>query len=79
MLAALALAARRGHRDTVRLLSTVLILGILGEIDTWTTLRQPGIDPLGTACVALDLILPAGLILETVLPCQRRGFAGCRR
>ena len=65
MLIALIAAARRGRTDAVRLLAAMLIFGILGEVDTWTTLRRPGLDPVGTACVVLDVVLPVALLLET--------------
>ena len=65
MLIALIAASRRGRTDAVRLLAGMLIFGILGEVDTWTTLRRPGLDPVGTACVALDVVLPVALLVET--------------
>ena len=65
MLIALIAAARRGRTDAVRLLSAMLVFGILGEVDTWTTLRRPGLDPVGTACVVLDVVLPVALLVET--------------
>jgi hypothetical protein len=66
MLVALAVAARSGRTDGVRLLSAILVAGILGEVDTWTTLHRPRSDLLGVACVVLDVFLPAALIAETL-------------
>lgn len=62
MLAALVFAGRRGRNDMVRMLATLFVVGILGEVDTWTTLRQPTADVLATACVVLDVVLPAALV-----------------
>jgi hypothetical protein len=70
MLIGLAVAAQRGHRDIVRVLAGVLIVGILGEPDTWTTLRRPSRDPVGTACTALDVVLPALLIARRPDPSE---------
>lgn len=70
MLVVLVGAARRGRNDVVRLLASMLIVGILGEVDTWTTLRRPAADPIATTCVVLDLVLPAALIVAT--PSTRR-------
>src|SRR5215471_4707134 len=64
MLAGLATAARQGRTDVVRLLGAAFLLGILGEVDTWTTLRRPSADAFGTACVAAYVVLPA--VLTTV-------------
>ncbi len=61
MLAALLVAESRGRRDIVRILSMMFICGVLGEADTPTALRRPRADPLGTACVALEVLLPAAI------------------
>ena len=65
MLAALAVAARRGRDDIVRMLAMLFVVGIAGEVDTWATLRRPAADPLGTACVALDAAIPAAMLWGT--------------
>jgi hypothetical protein len=67
MLLALLAAAGRSPRDPtlaawVRRLSVLFLVGIAGEPDTWSTLRRPASDPITTACVVLDLVLPAALL-----------------
>jgi len=44
----------------------MFILGILSEPDTWATLRHPPADPVSTACVTLEIPLPAMLLRETL-------------
>ena len=66
MLVAFVVSAYQGRIDVVRILSTVFIVGILGEVDTWTTLRRPGSDPLSAVCVLADLALPIAVIWSTL-------------
>lgn len=65
MVGALLVAAFEGRTDIVRALAATFVVGILGEPDTWTTIRRPGGDPLGAVCVVLDVALPAGMLWET--------------
>jgi hypothetical protein len=47
----------------MRLLSgAYVVVAVAGEPDTWSTLRRPASDPIATACVVLDLVLPAALL-----------------
>lgn len=62
MLGALVISARSGRTDIVRLLSALFLVGILGEPDTWSVVRRPRSDRLATACVALEIVLPAALL-----------------
>ena len=62
MLAALLVASRRGRNDIVRMLAMLFIVGIAGEVDTWSALRQPTADLLATACVVLNAALPAAMV-----------------
>jgi hypothetical protein len=67
MLVALIAAAWRDPSDPmralwVRRLSVLFLVGIAGELDTWSTLRRPASNPISTACVVLDLALPAALL-----------------
>lgn len=68
MLVALTVASRRERRDVVRLLAATMVIGVIGEADTWTTIRRPRTDPIATACVVLDIVLPAALIWQTLQP-----------
>ena len=62
MLVALLVAGRRGRNDIVRMLAMLFIVGIAGEVDTWSALRKPTADLLATACVALNAALPAAMV-----------------
>jgi hypothetical protein len=67
MLVALLAAAWPNPRDPTRTawarrLSVLFLVGIAGEPDTWSTLRRPASDPIATACVVLDLALPAAVL-----------------
>ena len=77
MLAALVLAARRNRTDGVWWLATTFAVGVLGEPDTWRTLRQPGGDPVATACVVGEIALPAALLwrVRHAGPASRRSVA----
>ena len=65
LLAVLLVASRRGRNDIVRMLAMLFLLGTAGEVDTWTALRNPTVDLLATACVLLDVVLPAAMVWET--------------
>jgi hypothetical protein len=65
MLAGLVISARGGRNDIVRLLSAIFLVGILGEPDTWSVVRRPRSDRLATACVILEIVLPAALLRES--------------
>jgi hypothetical protein len=65
MLVALLLAAGGRHRGALRLLLLLFLLGVIAETDTRTALRQPAADPLTTACIALDIVLPVAMLLES--------------
>lgn len=65
LLIALVVATHQERLGVVRILSTLCVVGILGEVDTWTTLRRPRCDLLGAACVVLLTTLPLALILAT--------------
>ena len=65
LLAALLVSSRRGRNDIVRMLAMLFLLGIAGEVDTWTTLRNPTVDLLATTCVLLDVVLPAAMVWDT--------------
>ena len=62
MLAALVVAGRCDRNDIVRRLAILFIVGMVGEVDTWTTLRKPTADLVTTACVVLDVALPAAMM-----------------
>lgn len=66
MLGALVISARSGRTDIVRLLSALFLVGILGEPDTWSVVRRPRSDPLATACVALEILLPVALLQKSI-------------
>lgn len=68
MLGALVVAAHRDRRGPVRGLSAGFLVGILGEVDTWSTIRRPRSDPVAAACVAAYLVLPTLLIAGTTAP-----------
>jgi hypothetical protein len=65
MLGALLHSARHGRTDRVAILSGLMVAGILGEPNTWHTLRRPAQDPLVTACVILEIGLPLALLIES--------------
>ncbi len=62
MLVALVVAGLRHRSDIVRRLAILFIVGIAGEVDTWTTLRKPTADLLATVCVLLDVALPTAML-----------------
>jgi hypothetical protein len=64
MLAALVAAATRERAGVVRLLSAGFLVGILGEVDTWSVVRRPTSDPVAAACVAGYLALPAVMLVS---------------
>jgi hypothetical protein len=61
MLGALAVGARRDRADVVGAIAVLMVAGILGEPNTWETLRRPRTDPLSTMCVLLQIALPVRL------------------
>ena len=65
MLVALLVAIRMGHRDAIRLLSLLFLLGIVAEADTPTTLRAPFADPFTTGCTALEIVLPIAMLVDS--------------
>ncbi len=65
LLAALLVSSRRGRNDIVRMLAMLFIVGIAGEVDTWSALRKPTADLLATACVVLNAALPAAMVWKS--------------
>ena len=65
LLGALVISAERDRTGVVGVLAALMVAGILGEPNTWKTLRQPGTDPLSTVCVVLEIALPAKLAWDT--------------
>jgi hypothetical protein len=63
MLLALVIAQRSRRYDVIAALSVLFMIGIAAEADTAPTLSHPRQDRLRTACVALDLVLPAAMLL----------------
>jgi hypothetical protein len=63
MLLALLVARRRGRYDLIEALSVLFLIGIAAEADTVPTLLHPREDPMRTACVALDVALPAAMLV----------------
>ncbi len=66
ILGVLVISARRGRIDIVRLISALFLVGIMGEPDTWSVVRRPRSDRLATACVALEFLLPAALLRQSM-------------
>lgn len=66
MVAGLAVAHRRGRDDIVAWIAAAMVVGIVGEPDSWTTLRHPMSDPITTLCVVSDIVLPALLVREVL-------------
>ena len=64
MVAAMVWAERRDRPDVTRALAALFVVGILGEVDTWSTLAHPRRSPFTTALVALDLILTISIQAE---------------
>jgi len=63
MLAALVGSAASERAGVVRLLSAGFLIGILGEVDTWSVVRRPASDPVAAACIAGYLVLPAVMLM----------------
>src|SRR5262245_2252134 len=72
MLVALALAAHRRHDTALLMLSAMFLFGIVGEPDTYSTLRRPGVDPVGTTWTVLEAALPAAMLTATLRARQGR-------
>jgi hypothetical protein len=73
MLLALVVARWRDRSDLVRALAVLFLIGIAAEADTMPTLLHPREDRLRTACVALDVAVPAVMLVAA-----RRSSAGVR-
>lgn len=63
MLVALIVAVRGRRIRWVRCLAAMFLVGSVAERDTLPTLRNPADDPVSTACTALELALPAALLV----------------
>lgn len=63
MLMALIVAERRRRLDVVAAISAMFVCGIAGEADTVAALRRPRADPVVTALVVLELVVPGSLFV----------------
>jgi hypothetical protein len=63
MLVALVIFVRRRKVRWVRMLAAMFLVGSVAEADTPQTLRRPQDDPVSTACTALEIVVPAALLL----------------
>jgi hypothetical protein len=62
MLVLLWIADRTGRPRVIRVLAGLFFVGILCEVDTWTTMRHPGDDPAATGVVVAEIALPIALL-----------------
>jgi hypothetical protein len=62
MLALLLYADRTKRHRLTQILAALALVGILAEADTWTTLRRPTDDPMGSFLVSAEILLPLSLL-----------------